>query len=285
MSRLARAIILCAFLLVTVGAAPAEPAPHTASERLQRAEVCMAALDFDCARRELEAAAPGIDTLSKSRHHLRLVAEVALAQERPKDADSALDALLELAPDFAPQTGTWPDAWLAALDRAHKRAPDRSPPTLVVQAPTAAMDGQVIEISAETEDRSGVGRVMLYVARTHGDALSFALGTTDGRHWRVKLDASLVRAPAVEFWVEAFDQHGNGPTRWGAPETPKSIVISLPEIAEEAAFYETWWFWTAVGVGVVAGGVGLALALREDSPGGEPGARFGNANLVLDYSP
>ena len=46
-----------------------------------------------------------------------------------------------------------------------------------------------------------------------------------------------------------------------------------PEPARPSPFYKRWWFWTAVGVAVVGGGlaVGLAVGGRDDRvPGGHP---------------
>ena len=48
---------------------------------------------------------------------------------------------------------------------------------------------------------------------------------------------------------------------------------------EDEEFYETWWFWTAVGVAAVAGGVGITAAAGgfDEAP-----APTGDLNFVFD---
>jgi tetratricopeptide (TPR) repeat protein len=52
-----------------------------------------------------------------------------------------------------------------------------------------------------------------------------------------------------------------------------------PREAEGSPVYEKWYFWTAIGVVAVAGGVGIYLATRSDGGGGAPMTDLGN----IDY--
>jgi hypothetical protein len=258
--------------------APApSPAPRMlgASERLERARVCQAALDFPCAERELAAVRAALASLAagEQREALQRSAEVALAAERPDDARAHLATLLALAPDFAPGAEAWPPQWRALLDEVRRAAPDRLGPTVVeVRLPVAAPPGRPLEVAVIATDPSGVGRVVLFVGGE--PPLAIVCATEDGRRWVGAVPAERVTGRALRLWAEAHDVGGRGPTRWGSPEAPHVLPVAAPEpppaLAGETPWYQTWWFWTAVGVGVAAaaGVTAWALTGPEDGAAG-----------------
>ena len=230
-----------------------------AAERLVRARLCMAALDYDCAREELALARAAADELggAERQEALRMSAETALALELPREAERHLVDLLAVAPDFAPPPGAWPPAWREALDRARSLVPDTRPPRLVVEAPARVEVGREAAFRVQAEDRSGVAGVALLVRLPAGagtGAVRFAMTTTDGRTWLGRVPAELVHGDALAVWIEASDRVGNGPARWGSPEAPQRLPVVRP-LPEPTPLLETWWLWTAIGVGaaVVAG--------------------------------
>ncbi|MCB9638757.1 MAG: hypothetical protein H6727_07625, partial [Myxococcales bacterium] len=81
----------------------------------------------------------------------------------------------------------------------------------------------------------------------------------------------------VEYYVEAVDGLGRTIASLGSASDPKRVKRTLPAGANNnykgngkaTPFYQTWWFWTAVGVVVVGGvvaGVVVATAPKPPAP-------------------
>ncbi len=221
---------------------------------LQRARVCWAALDPDCAMAALIEVRAAITELGPADRHeaWRLSAEVALAQGA--DAQPYLAALLELDPAFAPR---WSEAWLAALEVARKAAPDRLPPTVRVELPTTVRPKSTAEITVFADDPSGIQGCDVTV-----DGQRTALLSADGLTFRGTLPKA--RAPGLLVIVEVEDRAGN------VARSEHPITVTTPP-SRATPVVETWWFWTVVGVVVVGGAVGLGLALSgSDAPVASP---------------
>lgn len=124
-------------------------------------------------------------------------------------------------------------AWLAgvlgALAATPALAADTSPPTIVHVRVTQAPEGQALTIRARIEDDSEIFAPSVYVR---------AKGTADFDNISMKkgVDAYEAVVPAeqvdrdLEYFIEAFDEMGNGPAREGSPEAP--IVIELYDPAK-----------------------------------------------------
>ena len=224
---------------------------------LERARVCWAALDPDCAEGGLGEARAGIEGLDpdEQREVLRLSAEVALSTERSGDAERWLLELLARDPRFSP-TG-WPDPWLAVLERARKVAPDRLPPILAVTVASETPSGRPLEVVVRADDPSGVARCELVIG-----ASRVALLAADGLTFRGDVARDRVKPPELAFHVEAVDRAGNV-ARW--PESGEQRVIVTPPPAS-TPITRQWWFWTAIGAVVVGGAVALVWALGGDDP-------------------
>ena len=84
---------------------------------------------------------------------------------------------------------------------------------------------------------------------------------------------------AVVYFIEAFDEQGNGPAREGTPEQPIRVLVYDPDEGAPppppppgvlpppvvtnpsgGGIATKWWFWTIV-VGVVVVGAGTAIVL------------------------
>ena len=259
-------------VLLGVGVAAGARAdePLGPQQRLARGEVCLAALDFECAEAELAEARKGHEKLSpgERRQVFRLSAETALSLEKRAHARSYLTSLLELSPGFMPRPGAWPKPWLVVLEEARGARPDRDPPQLRVALPMTTPAGKEVVIEVEAIDRSGVGGVTAF-SKTGSGVQRLVLGTTDGRLWRATLPADRVVGPVLQLWIEATDSKGNGPARWGSAAEPQRIVVVAGETHEEAPSLVTrWWFWTAIGGAVAAAtAVTVYLVTREDEAG------------------
>ena len=243
---------------LAMGASPALDA-------LERARVCWAALDVECADKALAdaRAAPEALTPSERLDLWRLTAEVALTGDRRPEALDALQHALALDPHFAP---AWSPAWNAVLADARRLAPDRLPPELTVHPPTLARPGKPLAFEVAAVDPSGVHAVTLFVQGPSGE-VAIALQTADSEHWRGEIPKGLVRTPDLRLRVEATDRAGNPPATW--PANGLAVVpVSAPEAGPPVT--ERWWFWTAIGAVVVGGAVALTLALTGDSGSASP---------------
>lgn len=260
--------------------APAEAptgGPAEAMQALERARVCWAALDPECAEEALAIVRAELATLSPEARleALRISAEVALAGGRTDDARRDLVAILEAEPRFSPRG--WPAPWLEALEEAKAVAPDRLPPEVVVSVAEETPPKTALRVEVRAEDRSGIARCELVVA---GGA-RVTLMSADGVVFVGEIARELVRVPAVEVVIEVVDREGNV-ARW--PEVGAHAVrVVAPPKAPAPALTSRWWFWTVIGVAVAAGAVGLAVAL-DGGGGGEVGAsgRMGDLRVSLE---
>lgn len=114
-------------------------------------------------------------------------------------------------------------------EKAAAPAADTAPP-LVTHTPVERVrDGEPVEISAHIVDPSGVFAPTLY-HRAPGTQpyTSLPLTGTGGTY------AARVAAPkGLEYWLEAYDELGNGPTRRGTPEAPYVVRAGTPSPSPE----------------------------------------------------
>lgn len=191
-------------------------------------------------------------------------------------------------------------AVLGGLFAAPAMAADTSPPVITHVPVAHAPEGQAISIRARIEDQGEIFAPSVYV-RPVG-AKEF-----DNIAMRKVLDAyeAIIRAEQVdgdlEYFIEAFDEVGNGPAREGSPELPKRIKIydpaegppdavavappppaivapppppppqlinEVPEDPEEDddSVVGKWWFWTIIGVAAAGAATGIVLATRPADP-------------------
>ncbi|MCA9553593.1 MAG: hypothetical protein KC933_26375 [Myxococcales bacterium] len=186
-------------------------------------------------------------------------------------------------------------AVLAALTAAPAWAADEAPPVITHVRVTQAPKGQALTIRARIEDASEIFAPSVYV-RPKG-ARDY-----DNIGMRKVLDAYEALVPAeqvdgdLQYFIEAFDEHGNGPAREGSPEEPIEIevydpkkgppggvvavpppppppdvvpppppvIVVTPQL--EVGVTRTWWFWTIIGGVVVAGAATAAVLATRKSP-------------------
>jgi len=112
-------------------------------------------------------------------------------------------------------------------------AADDTPPRIQHTPPTSAQAGQPLSIEATVEDESGVFEPMLYHRAKGAPTYSATQLVPAGGK---KYVAAIVTpaSPELEYFIEAFDNKGNGPSRPGMPEQPHRIRIgggSAPIVA------------------------------------------------------
>jgi hypothetical protein len=229
-------------------------------QHLNRARVCMGALDFDCAERALVRVRSSLDLLTPelAREALSFSAEVALSTSRFEEAEQHLLELLLRDPGFKPDQSAWPPRWLAVLEAAKARVPDQDPPRIRVESPgDRLIAGREVVVRAFIEDPSGVERAVLHLEPN----VKIAMTSTGGPYLGV-IAGDRVRPPELRFRVTAYDRYGHGP---GRSRTLVSSVVEPmaappPPPPPDDPVTSTWWFWTIIGA-AVAGAAATTAAV------------------------
>jgi len=260
--------LLTPLLAVLMAAAP--PPTTSVQQRLATAKVCYDAADFECAERELAEVRKGLDSLDRSDRvtALDLSAVTAFSQDKAGEAEAHIKALLTLAPNFEPKA--WKADWVKVLVRVRGSMPDRTPPVLNVKTPPGPREREPVTFVVMTRDPSGVDRVRLGVKTAEGPRF-FAGETKDRKVWTLTVPPDLVTAGELAVWIEAWDIHGNR-AEWSRLQKPTVLTVNpslvpKPQVIVSTPVYETWWFWTIVGVGVagIATAIGVSMAPQSGS--------------------
>ena len=174
----------------------------------------------------------------------------------------------------------WPQA---ARGKSRK---DIYPPKIVHQIVTQAPRGVFLKLMARIHDASGIFEPKVYYRQSGTKDYSAASMVKSGRFYLAVIPAKKMDS-GIEYFIEAFDENGNGPARHGSPETPHMVLLTaagpvlfigsrqggkglqaLPAPGgtcsqADAPVYCKWWFWTLVVVPILAGGgVGMYFTLR-----------------------
>jgi len=274
-------VFIC--ILIFSGALAANAQESSPQQSLERAQICIDALDYECAKEELAKARALGDALSPEEQIrlYELVALTALTLGQQADAEEELRKLLDIRPDFSPQAGSWPPNWLNVLERVRRGMPDRQAPRIV--APEQMAPGYVGHdwpVRIQVLDTGGVAAVTLFL-HVHGEVKNISLATSDGQHWQTVVPAVWLPEERLSYWVEAFDRAGNGPSRLGSIDDPLMLRLGEKMLSAPQPLYKKWWFWTLVG-GVVAAG-GTTLYLISGSGESPPGIPTGKLNVEIQW--
>jgi hypothetical protein len=108
---------------------------------------------------------------------------------------------------------------------------DTEPPTLTHTPVTTAKKGKPLTISAHAEDPSGVFGPVLYLRKKGMPAADYipmrmtpARTATPG-DYSLEIPAPLISADNLEYYIEVWDNAGNGPVRSGSPDSPHPIKV------------------------------------------------------------
>lgn len=102
--------------------------------------------------------------------------------------------------------------------------PDTDPPVIEHTPVKTAARGQPVEIGAQISDPSGVFGAQV-VARTIGGRRfsAFPMDDRGDGNYAAVLPATMLTGGGLEYFIEAFDEQGNGPARAGSPERPLKV--------------------------------------------------------------
>jgi glycosidase len=157
---------------------------------------------------------------------------------------------------------------------------DRQPPIIRHLPVQRAQPGRRIEIDARIEDEGGIAFPRLYYRSTGDSEYQVVRMKTEGARVTATIPGFAVRYDGVEYYLEVFDQAGNGPTLHAMPERPHRISVTKSQavapstqavatdapVAGATPWYARWWVW-AIGGAVVAGvatAIAVGVATGED---------------------
>jgi len=113
--------------------------------------------------------------------------------------------------------------------------PKGVPPAITHAAVTQALKGKPLEVNARLVGESGVqGATVLFRHAGDRDYKALPMGNIGGDDYTATIPASLTTTD-LEYYVEAFDQYGNGPARSGAPNVPYAVRVTDPSSVQPPA--------------------------------------------------
>ncbi len=249
-------------------------AGSAAAANRAKAKTLYAEGDFAAAVQEFEA-------LSKSEKDPKLLYDIGEAHRQLGDAREAVRAYsqyLSAVPNAA-NAGEVQKRIVELTPQTFENAPppatDTTPPRITHTPPPNVPPGQPLTIEAVIEDPSGVFDPTLYY-RTSAEGKFTPLGMHPGEGAKFVAIVPPLKGGELQYYVEAYDNQGNGPARTGTPTYPHRARVGGPAVAgttgetgnpDEIPGVETHakhgpWSYAAGGAGVVSVLVGAFFGNR-----------------------
>jgi tetratricopeptide (TPR) repeat protein len=271
----------------TVQAETPQPAPASAPSavsqpasvvqaRLSRAVAWYQRSEFSRARHLLEQLAKQVRD-DRSRQAQQVYTYLAFVQIAFGETERAVETFeralslragLELA-DVSPKIARV-FAQARRRYRAKVRALDHDAPRLRHDPVATASYGDTMLVEVEVKDVVPVERVSLFYRRqgTRGYG-SVSMERRAAGQYVASIPGFAVAAPAVEYYIAAWDAIGNGPGLKGSAQAPISVTVSggppAPGKAGPKPWYTNWWVWAVVATtALAAGGVAAGVYLGRD---------------------
>ena len=112
--------------------------------------------------------------------------------------------------------------------------PKGAPPAITHAALTQALKGKSVEINARLVGDTGVqGAAVMFRHAGEKEYRALPMGNIGGDDYTATIPAAMTTSD-LEYYVEAFDQYGNGPARSGAPNVPYALRVMDPAPAAVA---------------------------------------------------
>src|SRR4051812_30719625 len=107
---------------------------------------------------------------------------------------------------------------------------DVDPPQLTVAPVTRASRGKLLTVSAHAQDPSGIFGPVLYVRKRGlgaGDYVPIKMSASKivPNEYSADVPAALMKIEALDYYVEAWDTVGNGPSRVGSADQPMTVPV------------------------------------------------------------
>ena len=182
-----------------------------------------------------------------------------------------------------------PFVWtISLLMPTSAQAQDNEPPKLTHESIGEAPLYEPIRFDVVIEDVSGVFAPSIYYRYAGQVDYRVIELAKEKAKYTAQISGSEVTGD-IEYFIEAFDEQGNGPSRLGSPNQPFRIAVGkmtpaiplpyqekkkalvseeplVPQVVMDAqkndSLYEKWWFWVTMTVALAAGGTAAAWALQ-----------------------
>jgi hypothetical protein len=157
--------------------------------------------------------------------------KVAPAPPPKSDVDEETRKALESMTPTTPPPAATPAAQRAPVEEVAKGPADNDPPVLTHTPVTTAKKGKPLTVTAHATDPGGVFGPVLFLRKKGMQATEYipmrmaASKTGAAGDYAVEIPAALVSVDALEYYIEAWDNAGNGPARSGSPEAPHPIKV------------------------------------------------------------
>ena len=155
--------------------------------------------------------------------------------------------------------------------------PKGAPPAITHAAVTQALKGKPVEINARLVGDTGVqGATVMFRRAGEKEYKALPMGNIGADDYTATIPAAMTTSD-LEYYVEAFDQYGNGPARSGAPNVPYTMKLadfgppavavasSPPHSVQKRVLEDEDSQNTIIGLGIdggAPGGGGLTLLVR-----------------------
>ena len=150
------------------------------------------------------------------------------------------------------------------MRRIARSKKDDAPPNVQTVTVFPVAEGTPLDFLVEATDPSGVAAVRVQYRVRGGKSWGvLPLAPSSPSQFLGSLPPVAALPPGIEYYVEAWDRAGNGPTRLGSAEKPRFVDVRAGAPQPTPHFYEKWWFWTAVGA-AVAGGTAAAFTVGRE---------------------
>lgn len=197
-----------------------------ARAELKRAQSCYTQGDWDCAIKGFQAA-------YDYKPIPELIFNIAQAQRRKNDLKAAAEgyrAYLKAEPEgrLAKQATELAERCekAAAGGDANVAEDDKAPPTILHDAVARAVRNEDLKVSARiSDDKSGVFNPQLCFRNLFSaDYECASLTSTGGDAYEGTIAAKNV-VEGLAYYIEAFDNAGNGPAQSGDPKAPHAVSV------------------------------------------------------------
>ena len=107
-----------------------------------------------------------------------------------------------------------------------EKKPPGAPPAISHSTVSKATKGQSVEIAAKLVGDTGVSHAKVFFRKVgEKEFKELPMGDIGGDNYTATMPASMVTVD-LEYYLEAFDRHGNGPGRSGGPQVPYTITVT-----------------------------------------------------------
>jgi len=112
------------------------------------------------------------------------------------------------------------------------RAGDSTPPQ-ITHAPAHALPGQPVHVTAHIVDESHIFPQLFF--RYGSAAFEPPIDLKKVKGAKDEYEANIpIKPGAIEYYLECYDEFGNGPARAGSPESPLKVILDDPDKPQPA---------------------------------------------------